>query len=188
MAQEAFIDGNLINDDRPLAVEAQANTGVDIGDVTVNNAAGAAAVNIQDGGNTITVDGAVTTTGTVALTNDSIVGPGDPVIDSYATAVVNLAASGANQVLIAAPGANKQIWVYGCIMIGDTADGTVTIQDEDDVALTGTMVVNDGAGFVIAPSGNFSMPWIKTATGKALEADTGACTVDGIITYAVVSV
>lgn len=33
-----------------------ANSGVDIGDVTINNASGAAAVNIQDGGNTITVD------------------------------------------------------------------------------------------------------------------------------------
>jgi hypothetical protein len=33
-----------------------ANDGVDIGDVTVNNGAGAAAVNIQDGGNSITVD------------------------------------------------------------------------------------------------------------------------------------
>jgi len=40
-----------------------ANSGVDIGDVTINNAAGAAAVNIQDGGNSITVDGAVTVTG-----------------------------------------------------------------------------------------------------------------------------
>jgi len=33
-----------------------ANDGVDIGDVTVNNAGGASAVNIQDGGNSITVD------------------------------------------------------------------------------------------------------------------------------------
>lgn len=33
-----------------------ANSGVDIGDVTINNATGAAAVNIQDGGNAITVD------------------------------------------------------------------------------------------------------------------------------------
>lgn len=39
-----------------------ANSGVDIGDVTINNAAGAAAVNIQDGGNTITVDGTVAAT------------------------------------------------------------------------------------------------------------------------------
>lgn len=46
-----------------------ANGGVDIGDVTINNAAGASAVNIQDGGNTITVDGTVTAnagTGTFA--------------------------------------------------------------------------------------------------------------------------
>jgi hypothetical protein len=35
------------------------NSGVDIGDVTINNASGANAVNIQDGGNTITVDGTV---------------------------------------------------------------------------------------------------------------------------------
>jgi hypothetical protein len=39
-----------------------ANSGVDIGDVTVNNAGGASAVNIQDGGNSITVDGTVAAT------------------------------------------------------------------------------------------------------------------------------
>lgn len=37
-----------------------ANSGVDIGDVTINNASGASAVNIQDGGNSITIDGTVT--------------------------------------------------------------------------------------------------------------------------------
>jgi hypothetical protein len=41
-------------------INAKLVTGTDIGDVTINNAAGAAAVNIQDGGNTITVDGTVT--------------------------------------------------------------------------------------------------------------------------------
>lgn len=40
-------------------VLASAQPGVDIGDVTVNNAAGASAVNIQDGGNSLTVDGTV---------------------------------------------------------------------------------------------------------------------------------
>jgi len=47
-----------------LNVLSTAQPGVDIGDVTVNNAAGAAAVNIQDGGNSITVDGAVTVSAT----------------------------------------------------------------------------------------------------------------------------
>ncbi len=115
-------------------------------------------------------------------------GPGSPTVDSYASAVVNLAASTANQELVATPGANKQIWVYGLFMMADTAAGTVTLQDEDDTALSGTMAVSDEGGWVLPPSGNFAMPWIKVATNKALEADTGACTVDGIITYAVVSV
>lgn len=37
-------------------VFSTAQPGVDIGDITVNNAAGASAVNIQDGGNSLTVD------------------------------------------------------------------------------------------------------------------------------------
>lgn len=41
-----------------LNVIATAQPGVDIGDVTINNAAGASAVNIQDGGNSITIDDA----------------------------------------------------------------------------------------------------------------------------------
>jgi len=49
-----------------------ANSGVDIGDVTVNNGAGVNAVNIQDGGNSITVDGAVTiSSGTVTANTDT---------------------------------------------------------------------------------------------------------------------
>lgn len=39
-----------------------ANSGVDVGDVTINNSTGASAVNIQDGGNSITVDGTVAAT------------------------------------------------------------------------------------------------------------------------------
>lgn len=46
----------------------QTQPGVDVGDVTVNNAAGAAAVNVQDGGNSLTVDGTVAVSGTVAVT------------------------------------------------------------------------------------------------------------------------
>lgn len=44
------------------AINAKMVTGTDIGDVTINNSTGAAAVNIQDGGNTITVDGTVAAT------------------------------------------------------------------------------------------------------------------------------
>lgn len=51
-------------------------------DVTVDNAAGAAAVNIQDGGNTITVDGTVAVAGTVA--HDAVIS-GNPVSIGGAT-------------------------------------------------------------------------------------------------------
>jgi len=49
----------------------QTQPGVDIGDVTINNASGAGAVNIQDGGNSITVDGTVSVSGTVAVTQST---------------------------------------------------------------------------------------------------------------------
>lgn len=48
-----------------------ANSGVDVGDVTVNNASGASAVNIQDGGNSITVDAPVGTPVFVRLSDGS---------------------------------------------------------------------------------------------------------------------
>lgn len=118
----------------------------------------------------------------------SIDGAGAPTIDSYATAAINLAASTASQELVADPGGSKQIWVYGLYMMADTAAGTVLLTDEDDTALSGVMAVSDEGGWVLNPSGNFGMPWIIVTTNKALDCDTGACTVDGIITYAIVSV
>lgn len=55
----------------------QTQPGVDIGDVTVNNGSGAAAVNVQDGGNTLTVDGTVAVTqGTASSLNATVVGTG----------------------------------------------------------------------------------------------------------------
>lgn len=48
-----------------------ANNGVDIGDVTINNSTGGSAVNIQDGGNSITVDGTVTATISATVTEDA---------------------------------------------------------------------------------------------------------------------
>lgn len=60
--------GNSITIDGTIAATQSgtwilgANSGIDIGDVTINNGAGASAVNIQDGGNSITVDGTVAAT------------------------------------------------------------------------------------------------------------------------------
>lgn len=51
------VDGSAVTQPVSGTVTASAQPGVDIGDVTINNASGASAVNIQDGGNSITVDG-----------------------------------------------------------------------------------------------------------------------------------
>lgn len=64
-------DTALITGSGELNVLATAQPGVDIGDVTVNNGSGAAAVNIQDGGNSITVDGSVGISGTVGVTQST---------------------------------------------------------------------------------------------------------------------
>lgn len=57
-------------------INAKLVTGTDIGDVTINNASGASAVNIQDGGNTITVDGTVAVSGITASVATSLIDSG----------------------------------------------------------------------------------------------------------------
>lgn len=113
-------------------------------------------------------------------------GSGQPNVDSYTQAAINLGA-GANQSLVTAPGANKQIWVYGLGFSVNVA-GTVSFQDEDDTAISGILQVGATGGFVSAPSGNFAMPMWKVATNKALEVDVVTSELDGWITYGIVSV
>jgi hypothetical protein len=135
-----------------------ANSGVDIGDVDV----------------------------TSSPIDKSINGPGAPTIDSYTHKAINLAA-GANQSLVTAPGANKQIWVYGVAYTVNVA-GSVSFQDEDDTALSGIITHAVNGGMSHSPSGNFAMPIWKVATNKALEVDVVTSELDGWLTYAIVSV
>lgn len=103
--------------------------------------------------------------------------------DSYTSAAIS-SVTGANQQIIAAPGAGKQIWVYG-YQITVTASGTMAFQDSDDTALSGAMTLT--SGIAMAPS-NFSMPLFKVATNKALEVDVVTATINGTIQYAIVTV
>lgn len=72
-----------------------ANDGIDIGDVTINNAAGAAAVNVQDGGNSLTVDGTVSISGTVAATQSGTWNVGTV---TALTAITNALPAGNNNI------------------------------------------------------------------------------------------
>jgi len=117
----------------------------------------------------------------------AIQGPGNPTIDSYAHVAINLT-TGADQVLVSSA-ASKQIWVYGyAFSCGDANGQTVSLQDEDDTAVTGIMEFAQYGGISVAPSGNFSMPLFKLATDKDLEIDITGGDVDGWLAYAIVSV
>jgi len=114
-------------------------------------------------------------------------GLGNPSVDSYTTVAINLTTA-ANQVLVASA-ADKQIWVYGYGLTCGDADGqTVSLQDEDDTALTGIMEFGQYGGISVPPSGNFSMPVFKLATNKDLEIDITGGDVDGWLSYALISV
>lgn len=73
------------------AINAKLVTGTDIGDVTINNGSGAGAVNIQDGGNTITVDGTVSANATLAAETTKVIGT----VNIAASQTVGLAAGSA---------------------------------------------------------------------------------------------
>lgn len=114
-------------------------------------------------------------------------GPGTPSVDSYSHVAINLT-TGANQVLVSSA-ANKQIWIYGYGFTCGDADGqTVSLQDEDDTAVTGIMEFAQYGGISVSPSGNFAMPIHKLTTNKDLEVDITGGDVDGWIAYAIVDV
>lgn len=114
-----------------------ANDGVDIGDVTINNASGASAVNIQDGGNSITVDGTVAVSGTVTVDSELTTADLDSGAGTDTRAVVGLAgtASGGAQLipgsstdgLLVNLGANNDVTVTGTVSVtGESTAGTPT--------------------------------------------------------------
>jgi hypothetical protein len=89
----------------PSGAATAANQLPDGHNVTIDNASGAAAVNIQDGGNTITVDGTVTANaGSGTMTVD--LGANNDVTIASAIAH-NAAASGQNPVVVAARATNS---------------------------------------------------------------------------------
>ena len=122
----------------------------------------------------------------IKTTVGAVTGSGAVSIDSYTTAAIS-AVTGANQHVASAPGANKQIWVYGYAFTISAA-GTVQFQDTDNTALTGVMPIDTKSGLVVSPSGNFAMPVIKVATNKGLDLEVATGTIDGWICYATVSV
>lgn len=150
-----------------------ANSGVDIGDVTINNAAGASAVNIQDGGNSITIDGSVSITGTV---------------DTELPTAAALADNTANPT-VPAVGAFGMIWDGATWdrSPGTAADGTtVNLGANNDVTVTGTVAATQSGTWVLGANSGVDIGdvTINNAAGASavnIQDGGNTITVDGTV-------
>lgn len=112
-------------------INAKLVTGTDIGDVTINNSTGAAAVNIQDGGNSITVDGSLTVD--LGANNDVTVTSGS--ITETNSGAIKTALETAGGLLVNL-GANNDVTVTGSVTADLGANNDVTITSGTITAVT----------------------------------------------------
>jgi hypothetical protein len=170
--------------------------------VTIDNASGASAVNIQDGGNTITVDGTITAnlaagtnnigdvdvatqpardnaTDTITVSLDTAAIMNDTTALTPKFAVIDEATSGDNTVVAAV--ASKKIRVLSLFMI---CAGDVDARFESGAAgtaLSGQMDMTANSGFVLPfnPVG-----WFETGTNTLLNLElSAAVSCDGSVVY-----
>lgn len=149
-------DTALVTGSGELNVLATAQPGTDIGDVTINNGSGASAVNIQDGGNSITVDGSLTVSqGTPSSLNAVVYGydgAGNPAISTTNTGAVNVTDNG------------------GSLTVDN--GGTFAVQ----AAQSGTWNINSVSGTISLPTGAATAANQSTANTSLsnIDSDTSA--------------
>lgn len=114
-------------------------------------------------------------------------GEQDPPEPAYTPALVNAAKNGTRD-LVAAPGANTQVWLYSMIGTAD-ALGSVLLLDDTPTSHSGVMPVGANGGILLPFMDKPSAPWVKCSTNKKLQATLAAGNDwDGIIIYAAVTV
>lgn len=132
-------------------VTVRLDPGYTLGNVGVNNAAGASAVNIQDGGNSITIDGTVT-----GITNSIAV----HVLSTGGTLQVRLAESSAGlhtDDTAFTPGTDVGVPVMG--LFDDTATDSVDEGDAGILRMTGNRILmahTDSTASIFTVSGSTS--------------------------------
>jgi hypothetical protein len=110
----------------------------------------------------------------------------DAPLPAYTSVAVNAAKNGTRDI-VATPGADKQLWVYGFTGTSDAA-GHVTWLDSTPTSHSGVMPVPALGG---VPLGHLNpqAPWFKCATNKILQVTLPVGNdLDGILIYATVTV
>jgi hypothetical protein len=185
------------------ALATAANQLPDSHNVTVDNAAGASAVNIQDGGNAITVDWAGTappigggteaTALKVTIASDStgilsvddnggsltVDGTSVNPATSFGKTItyVSVAQGAAGTTALASASVGNKHKLVGACLVGDAA-GTVSFTD-GTVTLCGAMSIAANAGFVLPTS---ILPYTETAaTNRPLNLVTVTAKVSGMV-------
>lgn len=183
------VDGSAVTQPVSGTVTASAQPGVDIGDVTINNAAGASAVNIQDGGNSITVDGTVAATqsGTWTLGANSGVDIGDVTINNASGASAVNIQDGGNSITVDGTVAATQSGTWNVTNISGTVSlptGAATSANQTTmitgIQLLDDAIVTDNGAFVDGTTKlNMSGFVFDETAGTALtENDAAAARVD----------
>jgi hypothetical protein len=172
-----------VNPSGALAVDASgstlgANSGVDIGDVTINNASGASAVNVQDGGNSITVDGTVSATqsGTWDITNVS--GTVSLPTGASTSALQTTGNSSLSSIDGKTPSLGQAL-AAASVPVVLTAAQISTLTPFSTVAATqsGTWNVNNVSGTVSLPTGASTEATLSSLNAKVTAVNTGAVVV-----------
>lgn len=159
-----------------------ANSGVDIGDVTINNAAGAAAVNIQDGGNSITVDGTIAATQSGIWSTRTLDGSGTAITSTANALDVNIK-SGVT-LTVALDFSSDTVTVYGSqgvpLQQKVTTNDLIVTLDGETVAATqsGTWILGANSGIDI---GDVTINNAAGAAAVNIQDGGNSITVDGTI-------
>lgn len=189
-----------------LRVILGANSGVDVGDVTVNNGSGGSAVNIQDGGNTITVDNGGTfavqaaqsgtwninnVSGTVSLPTGAATAAKQPALGTAGTASSDvITVQGiASMTPLLVDGTGGSFPVSGTVTANQGGSWSVTATQGTAANLNATVVGTGTFAVQAAQSGTWTVqpgntanttPWVVTGSGTAGSAATGVLSIQGI--------
>lgn len=137
----------------------QTQPGVDIGDVTINNASGASAVNIQDGGNSLTVDGTIAATQSGIWSSETSGRAASQQVFSAQTLVTNIGTTETSFLLLKNPNASGKVLRILKIVVGTSGAGTIRVYHTPTITSNGAALAAVNRYIKSAPTAAVAAPF-----------------------------